>query len=352
LKRSSNRLVLLVGIFLAVVAFVLIAVLFSSNGTGGGGQATQAATVNVVVAAKDLPLGSTITADAVTTKAIAADSKPADSYTEPSLVIGQIARQPLTQGELITSAILNGGGTLSNIHVPAGYVAIAVQVDQVTGVGTLINPGDREDVVTGFTRQDKVPLVVKGGGAGAVQPSASLRPGQQSQQPGSDAQYHTLNLPYNSTTIKTVVEGLQVLGTLLPPPTTAQQPAPSGQPQGATTLNGQQEIVILAATSQEAEAIRFAQVDGTIALVLRSADDCKNADGTAGPCPIIPTSGITLRHLIDDFGILPPQVIEVLEPSPYPSPMPSRAFPSPTPSPSPSPSGSLAPSPTPSPSAS
>jgi Flp pilus assembly protein CpaB len=347
LKRSSNRLVLLVGLFLAVVAFVLIAVLFSGGGTGSGSKSTQAPTVDVVVAAKDLPLGSTITADAVETKAIDATSKPADSYAETSLVIGQVARQPLTKGELITSEILNGGGAIGNIHVPAGYVGIAVQVDQVTGVGTLIKPGDRVDVVTGFTGQDKVPLVVKGAGAGAVQPSGSPRPGQQ--QPGSDADYHTLNLPYNSTTIKTVVDGLQVLGTLLPPPTTTQQPAPSGQPQGATTLNGQQEIVILAATSQQAEAIRFAQVDGTIALVLRSADDCKNADGTAGQCPIIPTSGITLRRLVDDFGVLPPQVIEVLEPSPYPNPQPSRAFPSPTPSPSPNPSGSLAPSLTPSP---
>ena len=35
-----------------------------------------------------------------------------------------------------------------------------------------------------------------------------------------------------------------------------------------------------------------------------------------------------------------PQVIEVLEPTPYPSPMPSRLYPSPTPSPS----GSAAPS--------
>jgi Flp pilus assembly protein CpaB len=348
LKRSSNRLVLLVGIFLAVVAFVLIAVLFSSNGTGGGSQATQAATIKLVVAAKDLPLGSTITSDAVTMKDFDAATPHGDAYTDTALVIGQIARQPVTSGELITTEILNGGGVIGNVHVPAGFVGIAIQVDQVTGVGTLIKPGDRVDVVTGFTGLDKVPLVEKGAAAGAVQPSQ--RPGQSA---GTENQYHPLTLPYNSTTIKTVVEGLQVLGTLLPPPTAAQQqPAASGQTQAATTLNGQQEIVILAATSQQAEAIRFAQIDGTIALVLRSTDDCKNADGTAGPCPIIPTSGITLRNLVDDFGVLPPQVIEVLEPTPYPSPMPSRVFPTPSPTPSPSPSGSLVPSPTPSPSAS
>jgi Flp pilus assembly protein CpaB len=350
LKRSSNRLVLLVGIFLAVVAFVLIAVLFSSNGTGGGSQATQAATVKLVVAAKDLPLGSTITADAVTLKDFDAVNHPADSYTDTSFVIGQIAREPLTAGMLITSAVINGGGNISSVRVPPGFVGIAVQVDQVTGVGTLIKPGDRVDVVTGFTGLDKVPVVVAGTSSGAVRPSGSPRPG--AQEPGSDAAFHNPDLRYNSTSVKTVVEGLQVLGTLLPPPTTTQQPAQSGQPQGATTLNGQQEIVILAATPQQAEAIRFAQIDGTIALALRSVDDCKTAEGTAGPCPIIPTSGITLRRLVDDFGVLPPQVIEAIEPSPYPNPQPSRAFPTPSPTPTPAPSGSLAPSPTPSPSAS
>ncbi len=98
--------------------------------------------------------------------------------------------------------------------------------------------------------------------------------------------------------------------------------------------------MILAATSQQAEAIRFAQVDGTIALVLRSSADCQKSDGTPTDCPIIPTTGITLRKMVDDFGVLPPQIVEVLEPTPYPSPMPSRLYPSPSPSPSPSASAS------------
>jgi len=77
--------------------------------------------------------------------------------------------------------------------------------------------------------------------------------------------------------------------------------------------------------------------------VLRSSTDCQNADGTAANCPIIPTTGITLRKMVDDFGVLPPQIVEVLEPTPYPSPMPVREYPSPSPSRSPSPSGSTAP---------
>jgi pilus assembly protein CpaB len=328
LKRSSNRLVLLVGLFLAVVAFVLIAVLFSNGGPGGGGAgaSAQALTAKVVIASQDIPLGSRITADMVTTKDINAADKPLDSYSDTSLVIGQTARQPVTAQQLITSEILNGGGSVANIVVPAGKVGIAVQVDQVTGVGTLIKPGDNVDVVTGLANW---PLVVYGG------PSASPRTG-----PSGSPEASALALGFDPNSIKTVVEGLQVLGTLLPP-ASQQAAAASGQPQNGTSLNGQQEIVILAATSQQAEAIRFAQVDGNIALVLRSSADCTTADGTATACPIIPTTGVTLRKMVDDFGVLPPQIVEVLEPTPYPSPMPIRVYPSP--SPSPSPSGSTTP---------
>ncbi len=40
---------------------------------------------------------------------------------------------------------------------------------------------------------------------------------------------------------------------------------------------------------------------------------------TVTNCPIIPTTGITLRRLVDDRGVLPPQVIEVIQPTPYPA---------------------------------
>ncbi len=331
MKRSSNRLVLLVGVFLAVVAFVLIAVQMSGGSSGSGGPSQAPTTVNVVVAAKDLALGTKITADAVTTKPIAVADKPADSYGDTSQVIGQTVRQDVTSGQLIDSVVLNSGGSIQDIHVPAGYVGIAVQVDQVTGVGTLIKPGDRVDVVTGFS---SFPLV-------SYKESAAPSP-RSAASPGASTAPVVMDLPYDPNSVKTVVDGLQVLGTLLPPAQNA-QPAPSGQT-GGTSLNGQQQIVILAATSQQAEAIRFAQVSGTIALVLRSAADCQAQDGTPKSCPIIPTTGVTLRKMVDDFGVLPPQVIEVLMPTPYPSPLPSRLYPSPSPSPSASPSGSAAPS--------
>ena len=168
--------------------------------------------------------------------------------------------------------------------MPAGFVAQAVQVDQTTGVGTIIKPGDFVDVITGITGSDKVPQ---------VRPDPSAAPGTVDYVKVDDSLY-------NHTSVKVLAQGLQVLGTLLPPPVDTGQvdtgsPAPDG---GTTTYNGQQQIVILAVPTQIAEVLKFSQIDGTISLVLRSTEDCttKPADGVTY-CPTIATTGITLRQL-------------------------------------------------------
>jgi hypothetical protein len=44
--------------------------------------------------------------------------------------------------------------------------------------------------------------------------------------------------------------------------------------------------------------VRFAQISGDVSLILRSPDD-----RTAGE---VPTSGVTLKKLVDENGVLPP----------------------------------------------
>ena len=122
----------------------------------------------------------------------------------------------------------------------------------------------------------------------------------------------------NGTSVKLLLQGMQVLGTLLPPPTAQAAPAegqPSAQP--GTALNGQQEIVALEVDAQMAEVIKFAQVAGNISLILRSADDF--IDPTTGlplETPPLPdeTTGIILKTLVDRYGVLPPELIETVLP--------------------------------------
>ena len=116
---------------------------------------------------------------------------------------------------------------------------------------------------------------------------------------------------------------MQVLGTLLPPaaPTTT-APTTSGTDTGGTpaqpgtALTGQQQIVILAVDAQQAEVIKFAQLDSSITLILRSPDDFidPTTDEAVVPLPNT-TTGVNLKTLVDTYGVLPPEVVETVTPA-------------------------------------
>ena len=63
--------------------------------------------------------------------------------------------------------------------------------------------------------------------------------------------------------------------------------------------------------------IKFAQLDGSISLVLRSPKDFIDpATGKPfenGRLPD-PTTGIILKILVDNYGVLPPELIETVLP--------------------------------------
>jgi pilus assembly protein CpaB len=290
LKRS-NRLVLLIGVFLAIVAFVAVILMFGNN--SGGGEVRPPTTGPVVVATTDIPLSTKVQSDQVTTKTVDLTAILPGAYTDVSQVVGKVVRQTIAADAQVTSASFAEGGSVIDIEVPKDLRAISVQVDQVSGVGTLIKTGDYVDMVVGFA-SDKFPVVT--------------------QNPVDDSFQVVGGL--NGTSVKLLLQGMQVLGTLLPPPTTdtSGQPAPSGGT--ATNLNGQQEIVILAVTAQQSEVIKFAQLDGSISLILRSVDDFLDPV-TGEPVPVVvpsTTTGIILKTLVESYGVLPPELVETVTP--------------------------------------
>jgi Flp pilus assembly protein CpaB len=310
LKRS-NRLVLLVGVFLAVVAFVGIILLLQTPATQDG-TPPPSTDGPVVVAKVDIPLSTRIAADQVEIKRVPLNAISVGAFADVSQVIGQVARQPVTAGGQITTATLTGGtaGAILDIETPAGLRAIAVRVDQTSGVGTVIKAGDYVDAIIGLTEEQFASIKID-----------TATPGQLIiENPG----------PYGSTT-KLILQGMQVLGTLLPPaaPVAAAAPEASAAPSAApgTVLNDQQEIVILAVTAQQAEVIRWAQLQlgrtgltnpqlQSLSLVLRSADDFVDPE-TGEPVPpvLAETTGVVLKTLIDTYGVLPPTIVQPVLPT-------------------------------------
>jgi Flp pilus assembly protein CpaB len=97
--------------------------------------------------------------------------------------------------------------------------------------------------------------------------------------------------------VKLIVQNVQVLGTMVPT-----QPSDDGGA-GAGSSGGEptETLVVLAVTPQQAELVRYAMIDGNLSLIMRSPLD---ADA-----PEAQTTGVTLRELIDEHGVLPPRPI-------------------------------------------
>ncbi len=297
--KKSNRLILLVGVVLAAVAFVAIVFLFSSGGgSSNQGQNAVPTELPTVIASVDIPLGTQVRSDMLTVKTVAVADRAADAVQEPSPVIGQIVRTNVVAGAQITRSMfaVSSVGLAPGPLLAKGLRAQSVQVDQVTGVGTLINVGDRVDAVVGFG----------GGGCGASFPVVTVDPTTDTVTPVAGL---------SSITVKLLLQNMQVVSTLLPPvTTTTESNGASPAPGTGTTLNGQQEIVVLAVTAQQSEIIKYAQTDGCISLVLRSPKDFIDDAGNTTEPPPDPTTGIILKTLVDEYGVLPPQVVEAILP--------------------------------------
>lgn len=298
--KRSNRLVMLVGVFLAIIAFVGI-LLLTQNPSRGDTTAGPKTTGTVVVATTDIPLSTRIKAEQVTTKEVDLGAISVGAFRDPSQVIGQVARETVGSGAQITSATVGASqsGQITNIQCPTNQRCIAVQVDQLTGVGTVIKTGDYVDMIIGL--------------AGAEFPVITTNPVDSAV---------TVVTGLNGTSVKVVLPGLQVVGTLLPPVAATPQASPGtgGTTAPGTALADIQEIVILSVTAQQAEVIRFAQISGTaplgaVSLVLRSTDDFIDPKTNLPLVPVVvKTTGITLKTLVDSYGVLPPEVIQAVLP--------------------------------------
>ena len=87
----------------------------------------------------------------------------------------------------------------------------------------------------------------------------------------------------NNTSVKVLLEGMQVLARLRQPPAPRKQPGHTDRSPPA--LTGQQEIADPGRTPQQAEVVKFAQLQGSISLVLRSSQDFFDENGEPIPAP-------------------------------------------------------------------
>jgi len=145
--KRSNRLVILVGVLLAVLAFVGIVVLLGQTGSKTD---EPKRTVTVLIAKSDIAIGDSVTPDMVSTKEVDPEAVSGNRIADPSQLTGSPALFPVSAGQQVSKEAVGIGG-LANYCITAcleaGEKAIAFQVERVTGLDFLIQPGDHIDIL-------------------------------------------------------------------------------------------------------------------------------------------------------------------------------------------------------------
>jgi len=189
--------------------------------------AQQRKAIQIVVAATELPVGTTLSQKDVLLQDWFSDVMPSGAFTKPDGVVGHPLLFPLAAKEPILQRDLGveGGGIGLAGKIPAGMRATAVRSNEIVGVAGFLYPGSHIDLLMTYT------------------PPGSTQPVTQ-----------------------TVLQNVEIL-------TAGQtiEPDPQGKPQSVN-------VVTLLLNPEDSQKLQLASAQGSIQFVLRSGADQKNAE--------------------------------------------------------------------------
>ena len=162
---SGGRIFIIIGAFLALVAFGAVFVLSNLGSTKSGGAGGP--TTHVVYAGKDIPLRTQIlSADQLQIKNLAQGDVPPGAFTVASsvkseqllsealkLVQNDIAEVNISKDQpILANLVAKPGDAVAGVQaaflpIPAGYVAFTIPTSEQIGVANYPQPGDYISVV-------------------------------------------------------------------------------------------------------------------------------------------------------------------------------------------------------------
>ena len=103
----------------------------------------------VVVTRGDVHPGAILTPADLTVAQVEAANAPAESFASIDKVAGRVSETLMVKGQPVIEAMLAPIGSGSGLQalVPPGMRAITIEVNEYTGVGAMITPGCRVDVI-------------------------------------------------------------------------------------------------------------------------------------------------------------------------------------------------------------
>ncbi len=366
--RGRRTGIILIVLILVVVLIVVGGLfLMQSLGGGGGGQPaanntpptvpppTAPPTINVIIAARDIPRGARLSAGDVTVMPwpILDQAPPpidalvvSDQTGGPGLdqVDGRIARVDILNGEPIMNFMLTPGdqptsladmGSDAALLIPSGMVAVAMPITRLSSVAYALREGDHVDLMMSFrfimvdeTTQTELPntgiLLTNDPEVVALGlQNIQIPVGQEERgvfgttmlvvpnENGQKAVQQTTQLVIKNAIVVRMgtwpLDNLHqpIVITPAPPPT----PSEGGTPEptaAATNVPSLPipDIITLAMTRQDALVLKYAtETGGIIDLALRSALDDDVNDVTTDP--------VTLGYIMNFYNVTAPEQLPV-----------------------------------------
>jgi pilus assembly protein CpaB len=212
-------------------------------------QQAMARSVQIVVAAKDLPLGTKLQPSDLKMARWSADSVPAGSFTEQGSLQDRFVKNQFVANEPIVASKLFMGEKTAGVLpllIPVGMRAVSVAVDEVSDIAGFVLPRTRVDVV----------VAVSGSG------------GQQE--------------PFS----KVVLQNVEVLAVAQEVELEKDEPKVV-------------KVVTLLVTPQEAERLALASREGALRLAMRNFQDDK----------IVLTSGSDVKDMLKAYSTAPAPIM-------------------------------------------
>lgn len=169
--QGRNLIVIAVAVVLGLAAVVIANSYFSGVETQQERVAKQQELTTVVVATQDLAFGTPLSDSNLRLVSWPANSMPAGAFTSIAEATknSRVALRPIVTGEPVLASKVSGTDGRATIaaNLPPGKLAYAISINDVSGVGGFVRPGDVVDVLVtrpipgeGSTANDKMTDVV------------------------------------------------------------------------------------------------------------------------------------------------------------------------------------------------
>ncbi|HUW81965.1 MAG TPA: Flp pilus assembly protein CpaB [Phycisphaerae bacterium] len=161
--KSKALIPLVIGLAVGLVAIKMgLDVVKKAKGANQGGPV-----VDIVVAARSIPLATGITEQMVKTVKTPRELAPTGIFNTVSDVVGRVNRAEIPKGAPVMGSLLAPPGTSPGMPslIPDGFRAVSVKVDEDTQVSGFLQPGCHVDVAAVMTasvggRRDTISKVI------------------------------------------------------------------------------------------------------------------------------------------------------------------------------------------------